>query len=150
VDVGRAYSGVDQYQDSARHRVLCPGDSNRSCVPSHGEGYDEAGVCRVEYDLPSGPISETPFPYEIPILSRCSSTGGAHGRFCNGTLGLHEGAEEILAPSNHHGARTPWNPDCLDPRIGSGAIHLYPVLDCVHLDRTHRYISLRINNMASR
>ena len=26
------------------HRVLCLVDANRSGVPSHGEGYDEAGV----------------------------------------------------------------------------------------------------------
>ena len=51
VDVGRAYSGVDQYENSARHRVLCPGDSYWIGVPPDGERYDEAGICRVEYDL---------------------------------------------------------------------------------------------------
>ena len=69
VDVGRAYFGVDQYQDSARYRVLWIGDSNRCCIPAHGEGFDETEVRRVKYDIQSGPISEAPFPYEIPILT---------------------------------------------------------------------------------
>ena len=128
MDVGRAYSGVDQYQDFAQHRVLWVGDANRYCIPSDGEGYDKAGVCEVKYDIPSGPISEAPFPYETPVLNRCSSPGGACGRFCDGTLGVHEGAQEILAPSDNFSARTPWKPDCPDPGIGGGSVYLYPLL----------------------
>ena len=56
------------------------------------------------------------------------STGGAYGRFCNGTLGLHEGAEEILASSDNFSARTPWKSDRPDPGIGGCSLHLYPVL----------------------
>ena len=125
--MGRAYSGVDQYQNIARHRVLCSGDSNRACASSHGEEYNAAGVRRLKY-LQGGPIPKTTFAYETPVLNLCSSTGGEYGRFCNRTLGLHEREEEILASAYHHGAGTSRRSDCSDPRISSGAIHLYPLL----------------------
>ena len=44
VDVGRAYSGVDQYEDSAWHRVLWTGYTDRNRLPLDGEGHDEAGI----------------------------------------------------------------------------------------------------------
>ena len=36
--------------------------------------------------------------------------------------------KKFLAPSNHHGARTSWKPDCPDPGIGGCSVHLYPLL----------------------
>ena len=128
MDVGRAYSGMDQYQDSARHRVLCPADSNRSCISAHGEEYDEAGVCRVEYDLQSGPISKAPFPYEIPILNRCPVTGGAYGRFCNGIVGLHERAKKILVTPDHSRDGIARRVDRAFTGVGGRTVHLHVVL----------------------
>src|SRR5437870_5089116 len=76
MDVGGAYSGVDQYQDSARHRVLCPGDSNWPCVPAHGEGYDETGILRAKCDLSGGSPNAATIAYEVSILKQSS-----HRRF---------------------------------------------------------------------
>lgn len=129
---------MDQYQDSARHRVLCPGDSNRTCTSSHGKEYDEARLCRVKY-LPCGPVPKTPFPYEIPVLKVCTSAGGEYGRFCNGTLGFYERAKEILATSYYHGVGTSWKSDCSDSRISSGSIHLYVVLKASRLSSRSIY-----------
>ena len=79
--MGRAYFGVDQYQDSARHRVLWVGDSNRYYIPAHGEEHDAAGGRRVKFNLQGGPISKAPFPYEIPILRDVCEEGVRMGDF---------------------------------------------------------------------
>src|SRR5262249_46460945 len=120
-------------QDSARYRVLRAGDSNRSCISSVGEGYDKADVCRVKYDLQGSPIFEASVPYEKSILTRCSSRGDLYGRFCNGTLGVHEGTQEVLAPSNRDSPGAARKPDCPDPGIGGCSIYLYPLLSTTML-----------------
>ena len=51
-----------------------------------------------------------------------------HGRIRDGIMGLHEGTEEILAPSNHFGACASWRSDRADARLRCGTVHLYLVL----------------------
>jgi hypothetical protein len=51
-----------------------------------------------------------------------------HGRILDGVVGLHEGAEEILAVADLGGVAPIWNTDRSYARIRGCAIHLHVVL----------------------
>src|SRR6185436_10074710 len=53
---------------------------------------------------------------------------GRHGRVRAGAVGVHEGAEEILAPADRDHSRAVRWPYCADPGVSGRAVHLHAVL----------------------
>ncbi len=68
-----------------------------------------------------------------------------YGGVCARTMGFHEGAKEILAPSDNHRAGTAWKFDCPDSGLSGCALRLYLVLKNPARARATRGINYRIN-----
>ncbi len=52
----------------------------------------------------------------------------AYGRVCDGAVGLHEGAKEVLVVADHRGPDDAWNAHRADAGFSGGPIHLHVVL----------------------
>ena len=53
---------------------------------------------------------------------------GCHEWLCHGTVGLYEGAQEILAIADSGGSAFVWDADRVDARLRGRSIYLYSVL----------------------
>ena len=127
MDEGRPCIGMDKYQNHTRDSLLWvdyPDGDGDAAVWMGCDATSSSARCS---NLPRGAATAPTIAHDEAVLRLRRK----YGRIPVGAMGLHEGAKEILAPSDYRDARLAGKFDCFDPGFRCRAVHLHVVLNSI-------------------